>query len=172
MIPQFPTYPIQELYLFPYYRTREEYKRATGKEAPPYKPYKPRKHWFDPAAANSANRYITYPHAIVTKADGVTPAIGPDRKPVIDQLILLKEDAAELNIPPTEPVAADEIPVILPEIQVPLRPLDPREELDFAFGGAVIVKNLDLYEEIAEGGFGSQDRKLLKAIAEKLGVSY
>ncbi len=164
-----PISGLAEYYLFPYYATQDDYKKATGKEAPAFKPFKPRKHWFDPAAKDSAKRYITYDRAVVTKVDGITPDVGPDRKPIVDQLIVLKEDAAELNIPPTVFYEAGEMPVVYPEVQPPLKPLEAGEVFDFVFGGSVVVKRPEVLETL-NGGFTSVDRRLLQSIAAKLGV--
>jgi len=164
-----PIEQITELYLFPYYKTREDYKAATGNDAPAYLSYKPRKYWFDPQAKTSAQRYVTYDHALVMQDSGYSPAVGPDNRPFTDQLILAREDAASVNIPPTVHYAPGQAPTPAPEVQPPLRALQSNETLDFAFGGAVIVKRTDLLDAMA-GGFTNADRQLLQAIAAKLGV--
>jgi hypothetical protein len=164
-----PVAAVTELYLFPYYPNQEEYKQATGKEAPTYLPYKPRKYWLDPDAATSPKRYQTYDRALVTKDNGFTPMVGEDGRPVVDQLILLKEDAAALNIPPTKTYAPGELPPATPEVQCPQRALQPGEELAFDFAGNVIVKNQDLLDQM-NGGFTNSDRRMLQAIAAKLGL--
>ncbi|MDX2153382.1 MAG: hypothetical protein SFV54_21745 [Bryobacteraceae bacterium] len=160
-----PLYGIDKLYVFPYFNTREDYQSATGKEAPPFKPYKPRKHWFDPKASESARRYVTYERSLVPGPDG-KPLAAPDQTPVVDELVLAKEDAAEVNLPPT----GDQAALALPEIAAPLRALDPVERLEFAFGGAIVVKNTALFEQ-TQPGFNQTDRALLRAIAAKLGVA-
>ncbi len=164
-----PVASVTDLYLFPYYPTQEEYKIATGKDAPPYLPYKPRKYWLDPQAAASAKRYITYDRALVTRDDGFTPMVGDDGNPVVDQLILTKEDAGAVNIPPTKMYEPGEQPPSTPIVQCPQRALEPGEVLQFDFAGNVIVKNQDLLDQM-NGGFTNSDRRLLQAIAAKLGL--
>ncbi|HBY63862.1 MAG TPA: hypothetical protein DEH78_28895 [Solibacterales bacterium] len=160
-----PITGIDKLYLFPYFSTREEYRAAMGKEAPPYKPYKPRKHWLDPKAAENTRRYVTYERALVYAADG-RPMAGPDQRPVIDELVLPKEEAGEVNLPPDADAAAR----ALPEVAVPMRALESFERIEFAFGGALVVKNVILLEQM-QSGFGETDRALLRAIARKLDIA-
>jgi hypothetical protein len=164
-----PVSGLAELYLFPYYATQEAYKLATGQEAPPYQPFKPRKYWFDPAANQTSKRYMTYDHAVVTSADGYTAAQGPDFKPYTDQLILLREDSASVNIPIERLHAAGEVVVVAPEVQVPIRALEEGEELAFGLGGAVVCSRPVIVEQ-AYGGFTPADRHLLEAIAERIGI--
>jgi hypothetical protein len=162
----FPQYSIGNLYLFPYFSTREEYQRATGQEPPPWDPTRAPKYWFDPNAKNSRSRRVVYERVI---AD---PPAGPDGKPMLDALVLDRDEAATVNIPPkgtgfTNVPGADK-----PEVPVPLRELGPDEELAFGIGGTVVVRNKKLWAELEQGSgnFTAADRALLRAIAEKLGV--
>lgn len=161
----YPKYSLEKLYLFPYYQTREDYQRATGQEPPPWDPNRAPKHWFDPNAAQSARRSVIYENVLALSDTG-SPLVSPDGKPMLDVLVLSKEEAATVNIPPlgTNVPGADR-----PEIPCPLRALDPDEELFFDFGGVVAVKNRKLFSQL-ETGFTADDRALLRAIAEKLGV--
>lgn len=164
----YPKYSLDKLYLFPYYQTREDYRRATGQEPPPWNPNRAPKYWFDPNAAQSQRRSVVYEYALATSETGA-PLVGPDGRPMLDVLVLSKDEAATVNIPPKEVTnvpGADR-----PEVPCPLRPLEPDEELFFDFGGVVAVKNRKLFAEL-DRGFTPEDRALLRAIAEKLGVKF
>lgn len=161
----FPKYSLGNLYLFPYYPTREDYQRATGQEPPPWNPYRQPKYWFDPAAKDSKSRRVVYERVL---AD---PPAGPDGKPMLDVLVLDREEAATVNIPPKGPGATNVPGADAPEVPVPLRPLEPDEELAFDFGGIVVVRNKHLWAELErQSGFTAEDRRLLAAIARKLGI--
>ena len=161
----YPKYGLKSLYLFPYYQTREDYRQATGQEPPPWDPNRPPKYWRDPSALSSPRRNVIYDYVLATGPTG-TPVAGLDGKPVLDLLVLRKEDAATVNLPPlaTNVPGAD-----VPEVPCPLRPLEPEEELFFDIGGVVTVKNVTLYAAL-EVGFTAQDRLLLRGIARKLGL--
>jgi len=161
-----PKYGIKSLYLFPYYQTREDYQKATGQEPPPWDARRAPKYWCDPKARESIRRNVVYDLVLATSQSG-SPLAGPDGKPTLDLLVLNKDEAATVNIPPngTNVPGAD-----IPEIPCPLRPLDPGEELFFDIGGVVAVKNVPLYSAL-EVGFTAQDRLLLKAIAKSLGIT-
>ncbi len=160
----YPKYGLDKLYLFPWHQTREAYRQETGEEPPPWDPRKPPKHWMDPKARFSTRRNVVYDFVLATSQSG-TPLAGPDGKPMLDLLVLPKDDAASVNIPPsgTNVPGAD-----VPPVPAPLRALEPNEELFFDFGGVAAVRNLDY--AASENGFTAQDRALLKAIAAKLGV--
>jgi len=161
----YPKYGLKSLYLFPYCQSREDYRQATGQEPPPWNPNRPPKYWFDASAAASHRRNVVYDFVVATGPTGASIA-GPDGKPVLDVLVLKKEEAATVNIPPLAPnVPGAEAP----EVPCPLRALEPGEELFFDFGGVVMVKNVPLFQAL-EIGFTAQDRALLKGIASKLGV--
>jgi hypothetical protein len=164
----YPKYGLKSLYLFPYHQTREDYERATGSVCPPFDSARAPKNWLDPSAAKSTKRNVAYQFALVT-ADNGTAIPGPDGKPQLDVLVLKKEEAATVNIPPnaTNVPGAD-----VPEVPCPLRPLEPDEELAFGFGGVVEVRNKRLYAEATEtGDFTAADRQCLFAIAAKVGVT-
>ncbi|MBI3682393.1 MAG: hypothetical protein HY235_18595 [Acidobacteria bacterium] len=163
----FPTYGLSHLYLFPVYQTREAYRQATGQEAPPYDSSKPVKSWFDPKAAESPRRKIIYEN-VVAYADDGAPLASPDGKPVLEPLLIDREIATRVNIPPKVPGLPD-LPVTGIEVPVPLRALEPGEELYFQFGGSVAVKNKELFANL-ETGFTAHDRALLRAIGEKIGL--
>ena len=163
-----PKYELQKLCLFPEFGSREDYRKATGQEAPPWTPGRPLKLWFDPAAADSPKRSIIYDQVLAVSEHGVA-LHGPDDKPFLEPLVLYKQEAATVNLRPEGAPPPEEELVPVP---VPLRALDPEEELDFDWGGIVIVRNKTWkQEEDASGsGFGEKDRALLTAIAKKLGA--
>ncbi len=162
----YPKYGLSNLYLFPYYQTREDYERSVGQAPPPWDPNRPPKYWFDPNARQSTRRNVVYDFVIATSESG-TPLVGPDGKPMLDLLVLPKEEAATVNIPPKH--VANVPGADRPEVPCPLRALEPDEELAFDFGGVVVVRNKNLYPSL-EVGFTAEDRALLRAIAAKLGV--
>ena len=94
------------------------------------------------------------------------PVPGPNGKPMLDLLTLPKLVAATVNIPPegTNIEGADAYEELLP-----LRDLEPGEELFFQFGGLVAVKNVELFDALREG-FTPADRALIQAIARKVGA--
>lgn len=154
--PNLPIYGLAELNLFQAYQTRDEYERLTGQPCPVWDTGRPPKYWFDPAAAASTKRTVVYDLAVFGLRDG---------KPELDLLVLSKEHAATVNIPPFKWSETTD-----PAVPVPLRALDPDEELIVAFGGVVQVKNTAHPFWGDAGGFTASDRTLLKAIAKKLGV--
>ena len=88
---------------------------------------------------------------------------------MLDVLVLTKEEAATVNIPPKGPTVANIAGAGVPEVPPPLRALEPSEELFMPFFGVVAVRNRDFMP--MEPGFNQNDRSLLRAIALKLGVS-
>ena len=165
-----PSYGLANLYLFPVYQTREEYRQKTGTEAPPYDPTKPVKSWFDPAAASNSKRKLVYDQ-VVALADNGAPLAGPDGNPVLEPLLIERDFAAIVNIPVKDfSGRIQEQPIKGVEVPVPLRALGADEELFFGFGGLVNVRNRKAFESI-QVGFLHEDRLLLRAIASKLGIS-
>jgi hypothetical protein len=165
-LPQ-PQYGIENLYIFPYYSTREAYQHATGQEPPAWNSARQPKYWEDLKAKEAPRRTVVYDRALVLDDKGF-PLAGPDGNPVLDLLVLNKEEAATVNIPPN----VTNVPgAAAPMIPPPLRALEPNEELFFPFGGVVAVKNTDLWPSASDrSGFTPEDRTLLQAIARKLGV--
>jgi len=161
----YPQYGIENLYLFPVFTTHETFARAIGTNAPEWNPSRSPKYWFDPKAKDSVRSRVAYRQALVTSEKGA-PLADPQGKPLLDVLVLPKEEAATVNIPPnrTNTPGAD-----APFVPVPLRELEANEELFFAFGGVVAVRNTS-FEAPAESGFTASDRALLKAIAAKMGL--
>jgi len=161
-------YGLNSLYLFPYYQSQEDYQKATGQTAPVFNPNRQPKYWQDPAALASIRRTVVY-NQVLAVADNGAPLVGPDGKPMLDLLVLQKEEAATVNIPPKGPGVANVPGAGAPEVQPPLRALETNEELDFGFGSTVYVHNKD-YPFDDSGSFTAADRLLLQSIAKKLGV--
>lgn len=167
-LPQ-PWYGLDSLYLFRQFQTREEYEQATGKPCPPWTTTKPPKSWFDPSAASNSRRNIVYENVVAYAANG-SPLKGPDGNPVLESMVLSRDEAATVNIPPKGPGVSNIPGADVPPVPVPIRALEKNEELYFGMGGGVFVRNLD-YQGKVEVGFTNDDRALLKAIAGKLGVA-
>jgi hypothetical protein len=161
----YPIYSLTKLYKFPVYMTRDEYKAATGQEAPEWNSDRAPKYWFDPAAKNSPKMTVVYDCVIATAVNGVA-LVSEDGKPVTDLLVLSRNEAASVNIPPK---VANVPGADVPAVQVPLRELEANEELFFSLGGVVSVKNTTLYSQL-DNGFTVKDREILMAIASKLGL--
>jgi hypothetical protein len=160
-------YGLERLHQFPYYQTRQAYEAATGLEAPPFNPTRPPKYWFDPAANESTKRNVVYDQVIAYSASG-SPLMGDKGQPLLEILMLTKDEAATVNIPPKELGKTNVPGADVPEIPPPLRPLREDEELFFPMGGIVAVRIKGTLE--ADRGFTEEDRALLEAIARKLGV--
>lgn len=161
-------YPINDLYIFPTFQTRDDYFNATGEEAPAWDPNRPVKSWFDPAARNSNKRTFLYDVVLMYDTNGM---VLPDEKgvPQLEQLALLKEDAGKVNILPREKMLDYGPGSKVAPIPVPMRALKENEELTFTFGGVVAVRRKDAYKQTVNA-FTVQDRQLLEKIAQKLGV--
>lgn len=160
--------PLSSLYLFPVYQTREEFEAKTGAKAPPFNPAWPVKSWADPAAAASSKRSIVYEN-VLALADSGRPLVDGDGRPMLEPLILPREQAATINIPVKDFTGQiPETATIGFEIPVPCRALVEGERLLIGFGGLVYVEQKS--EETTPISFSLEDRKLLHAIAKKLGV--
>jgi hypothetical protein len=162
----YPIYGVDRLYLFPVYSSRAAYEKEFGVEPPPYNPGCARKNWFDPKAAESTRRYVTYDRAFALTDRGT---IIKDEKgqPVLEPLVLNKDEAATANIPPDR--GFDDA-WAAPSVPVPMRALETGEELAYDIAGNVVVRNRELHEATLDPGFTNADRRLLREIAKKLGV--
>lgn len=165
-LPQ-PKYGLHHLFLYPVYQTRAEYKAATGEDPPPFDPTRPSQHWFDPEASKSNKRVIVYDRALAIDERGV-PKRDARGKPYFEEIALPMTEASTVNIP--YKVAANEPNSGLPDVPVPCRALHDDEELDFDFGGVVIVRNKNFTDETVVG-YTLADRELLRSIARKLNVN-
>lgn len=164
----YPKYALDKISLYPYYSTREQFEQSTGLPCPPWDKTRRPKKWFAPEANDSPEDFVMFEHVLATDMKVSGRALsGPDGNPFTKSLILPKEIAATVNIPPT---TANVEGSGVPEYPCPVRALEPNEELFFDPGGfgLVAVKNTDLYQ--SEAGFTSKDRLLLQAIAKKLGA--
>lgn len=161
-------YPINDLYVFPTFQTRDDYFKATGEEAPAWDPNRPVKCWFDPAARNSNKRTFLYDVVLMYDTNGMVLS---DEKgtPQLEQLALLREEAARVNLLPREKMLDYGPGSKVAPIPVPMRPLNENEELVFTFGGVVAVRRKDAYRDNVNA-FTVKDRQLLEKIAQKLGV--
>ncbi|MBM3740315.1 MAG: hypothetical protein FJW39_31560 [Acidobacteria bacterium] len=158
-------YSITKLQLFPVYATVEDFQKATGNPAPAFDASRAPKLWFDPKAAESPRRNVVYDNVVALGPQG-QPLTGPDGKPALEPMLLSREHAATVNIPPR---LANVPGANVPEVPVPLRPLNANEEIYLDFGG-VMVRDTSVPDESDRSGFTGTDRALLKAIAAKLGL--
>lgn len=167
-MPEESTYSLFKLFLFPVFQTREEYKQITGEDAPPWDPNIPVKNWFDPAARNTNKRTMLYDRVLLYDANGM---VIPDAegKPTLDQLALMKEVAAQVNMLPSERLVDYGPGSRMAPIPCPMRELQTDEEMFFTFGGAVAVRLKNSYKSDVNA-FTVHDRVLLQKIADKLGV--
>lgn len=161
-------FPINDLYVFPFFQSRDDYFKATGEEAPVWDPNRPVKSWFDPAARNTNKRTFLYDVVLMYDKNGM---VLPDEKgvPQLEQLALLREEAARVNMLPREKMVDYGSGSKVAPIPVPMRPLKATEELVFTFGGVVAVRIKDAYKSTVNA-FTVNDRQLLEKIAQKLGV--
>lgn len=163
-------YSVANLYLFPVYPTREDYKTATGLDAPEWNPYRQPKKWFDPNAKQSSTRRMVYECAFATDPDTGKTLVDANGLPKLDALVLDRDEAATVNIPPTGeanvPGASE------PEIPVPMRPLDSVEQFFLDFGGLLLIKNtaFEAAQAATTEGFTLADRDLLQRVVNKLGA--
>lgn len=161
-----PKYGLDKLYLFPYFQTREQYRKAVGVEPPPFDETRPPQQWYDPSISTSTKRTVIYDNVLAVDENGM-PKRDENGKPYFEPLMILKSEAATVNIPPK--LAANEPGTDVPDVPPPVRALEPDEELIFDFGGIVLVRNKNLVDP-ASVAYSAQDRELLKAVARKLGV--
>ncbi len=162
----FAKYGIEKLFLFPTYQSRAEYLKATGLEPPEFDRSRPPKTWFDPAAEKSTKRTVLYNCVLATDEKGY-PILDQDGKLYFEPMVLSKQEAATVNLIPggaSNGPGTDQVPV-----PIPMRPLEPVEELIRGFGGIIGVRNTSIAEE-GPTSFTHADRELIRAIARKLGV--
>lgn len=164
------TYPLEKLFLFSRYQTRDAYKALVGIPPPEFNPMKRPKFWADPSAITAPLRNVCYERTIALTDRGL-PAVGPDGKPMLEMLMLPKLEAGSVNIPPegTNIDGAE-----MPEWPMPLKSLPTGHELTFHSGsvpGGGVVSVIDTVAAALQvEGFTAADRALLRAIAMKLGV--
>ncbi len=167
---------IGSLYLFPVYQTREQYKQATGKDAPTWNPNAPAKSWLDPnPPAPDEDGDVRY-LMLAMAADGRTPAV-KDGRPYLRLTRVNFADAGAVNIPAKDfhnsliqdpgalsPFAALDVPV-------PCRELATDERLKFGFGATVQVEKVSETPAVVGGAVTDPEvKQLLLAINSKLDV--
>lgn len=163
-----PKYGLDKLYLFPYYQNREQYRAATGVEAPVFDTNRPPQYWCDPEAAKSTKRSVVYDNVLAVNDKG-QPLADENGKPYFEPTMMLKTEAVSVNIPVK--AGSNEPGTEVPEAPPPLRALDADEELIFDFGGIVLVRNKKFADTTVTNGFTEQDHQLLLAVARKLNIS-
>jgi hypothetical protein len=159
--------PLSSIFLFPFFPAAWRYKEETGTDAP-WDPRKRSKYWFDPGAAASARRTIVYDSALIVSDSGTIPA-DLNGRPMTDYLVIPKDEAVSVNIPPdgyTE--------LVQTQWPSPFRPLTENEVLVFGslpgmMGNQVVVADKSELE-VGPDAFLKSDRTLLKATARKVGV--
>ena len=159
-------YGLEKLFLFPVYQNRAQFLSAFGVAAPEFDEARPPKYWFDPNADKAPKRSLLYEHVLATDDKG-KPAFGPDGKPYLESMMLFKQEAFTVNLPIGD--YANEPGTEVPPVPVPMRALEPEEELIQGFGGIILVRNKNIPEE-GPTSFSFQDRETIRAIARKLGV--
>lgn len=167
--------PVSVLYQFPYFQTRADYEKATGKTCPPFSPSGKPKGWFDPnpqatgltdASGNDLAMYTV----IDDKSIGTATIAGGVKT---KKFLLTVDDAAVVNIPDKSAGATNIPGADVPEVPVPLKDLSPTQVLvrqsPFAMGAS--VRNTDVPLDTpatAPSSFTDADRALLQAIADKV----
>lgn len=95
--PNTETYGLEYAHVFPYYQTREEYERLTGKTCPPYLDTGRPKYWegtVEPDADPDLTIRFTVPY---NSRGGV--ALNSDKSPKLSFLDLKPEEIVRVNIP-------------------------------------------------------------------------
>lgn len=168
------TYGIDALHMFPYYSTREQYERETGKPCPAYIDNGRPKYWQGTVPADAdPDLSIRFKVAYNSKG-GVSTA--PDGSPKFSYLDLKPEEVIAVNIPQKN-VGQWPGNTSAVEIQAPMYDLLPTEKLVFQAGiaGAQLKIRRDPLPGAptapsASGGFTEADRAMLKAIAGRMGL--
>jgi hypothetical protein len=125
---------------------------AKGEKLAEFNPALPNKLWTDRRAGLPA--YVSYTIIVLDAS----------QNPVTQEVSFPRAYAQSLNISigqPGAPTSPDTDPF-------PIRPLFDDEELAIQFGGGIVVHNKLLWDALTSGGgagFGSDDRKLLQAVA-------
>lgn len=164
---------LDTLYLFPVYQTREQYKAATGQDAPAWTPNAPTKSWFDPNPPPADEDGFVQYLMVGLGPDGKTPGV-KDGKPYLRLTRILRTFAMTVNIGQKAFDGSVQDPGSLSqfadyEVPVPCRPLAQDEELHFGWGGLVSVRKK--FEAPPAGGgtaTAAPDPELKKIMLEVL----
>ncbi len=135
-----------------------------GVELPVFDVSRRPKYWEDPAAAQSAEDYVIYPRVLaIQEFSPYNPAKDENGRPFLQSLILPKEVAATVNIPP-------EVTQGL-KLRAPYGPVckEVPEGLELAWGGALST-SVVLVDPKAKStkaiAFTQYHEELLEAIAK------
>lgn len=159
-------YPAFRLNVFPYFATRETYEKFYLKKCPPYNPNLPIKKWVDETLLKPENQdeFAIVENVLKQYKDGSFV------QPFVLSKIAIIRDQFDVNIP-----SEHDVVTITKEIPVPMKPLDPDEEL-FMYMGLPQVKNKNLYDKqnapAAGVYFNADDRAMLIDIQKKLSALY
>lgn len=163
--PDLATYGLEELHIFPYYQTREEYEAKTGKPCPPYLDNGRPKYWEGTVDLNADPDLSIRFKVPYNSRGGVS--LNPDKTPKLSELDLKPEEIVRVNIPSkqvgTFPGSASAV-----EIQPPCELL-PNERLEFQSGIASAQLRVRRVDKM-QGAITMSDRALLELIAKKVGA--
>jgi len=164
--------PLRTFYAYPVYQSQDEYKQRTGKEAP-WTPTRAPKFW-EHADLSTSRRTVVYDDALVVDSEIGEPVAGEDGKPYLEPLVLPKEEAATVNIPPN---VANVPGANVPPVPVPLEGFDIDNyfldwaQTPFASGAdKVIVRDHRAIDDAQPVQFTKKLARLIEGIARKLGV--
>jgi hypothetical protein len=164
--PNQPYYGIASLQLFKTYNSAESFQAAFGVAPPPINQNYPPKYWFDSSLGGmDPEDVVTY--TIAKFANGVWTIV---------QRAMLVIEATTINTPSGASGAAPSPWITEQAREVPIRPLitsGPSAESLSPNPFGLMIARADLVNagQAADGGFTTNDRLLLTAIGQKLGVS-
>ncbi len=129
------------LWLFDSYDSPRSFEKKTGEPAPPFDAGRPPKFWRDLSALKVPRRFVYY-DIVALEPNGVTVSKGPDGKPYVGTLRLLREEAASVNLVSGQTNAPGEAE---PSVPMPIGMLGKDEYLDWdtgmPFPNRVLVRN-------------------------------
>lgn len=158
--PAIESYGWAEMTLFRTAQTADDFAKVFGAPAPAYDSSRRLKLWYDTTVDQTdPEELVCY---TVVKVKNSMPALGKACMPAWE--------AATPNVPPIE--TPSQPARQRPAWELPIRAMLPNEALvPSLFGGwAVIRTDMRLQREQIEGKFTPEDRRLLEAVARKLGV--
>jgi hypothetical protein len=158
-------YGLEEAFIYPYYQTREDYEKATGKPCPPYLDNGRPKYWEGTVEADADPDLSIRFSVPYTSRGGVSRSV--DGTPRVSFLDLKPEEITRVNIPPKQ-VGSFPGSTSAVEIQPPMELL-PNERLEFQAGIAAAQLRIRRIDKIPTTATMSE-RQLLEAIAKKVGA--